>query len=167
MKTILTDLEPDEFAARVAAFGCDARQARRIYAHVAGRGRRDLEVRDVARHKLARIEGTFALPTLEVTERRRAADGFVKYLFRLHDGAQVEAVRIPLFDEKYTVCISSQAGCALACAFCATGRLGFQRNLATWEIVEQVRARLRDLPPTRELLYGFTGVRPEPERSDG
>jgi 23S rRNA (adenine2503-C2)-methyltransferase len=48
-------------------------------------------------------------------------------------------VRIPLFDEKYTVCLSSQAGCPLACVFCATGRLGLQRNLETWEIVEQLR----------------------------
>src|SRR5262249_35161779 len=64
-----------------------------------------------------------------VTRRRAAADGFVKYLFRLHDGRQVEAVAIPLpagpdtVPEKYVVCVSSQAGCALACAFCATGRM--------------------------------------------
>src|SRR5437667_160091 len=74
-----------------------------------------------------------------LARRRSSVDGFTKYLFRLADGLLVEAVRIPLFDEKYTVCISSQAGCALGCVFCATGRLGFQRNLATWEIVEQLR----------------------------
>jgi 23S rRNA (adenine2503-C2)-methyltransferase len=98
---------------------------------------------------------------LEVVSRRRdPADSFIKYLFRLADGALVEAVAIPLpagpaaEPEKYTLCISSQAGCALACVFCATGRLGLTRSLETWEIVEQV-ARIRDeLPrPVRGLVF--------------
>lgn len=103
------------------------------------------------------------LPTLRVLERRAAADGFVKYLFELADGSPIEAVRIPLPDpaaaralkerrraglasaleplptSKYVVCVSSQAGCALACDFCATGKLGAIRSLNTWEILEQVR----------------------------
>jgi 23S rRNA (adenine2503-C2)-methyltransferase len=75
-------------------------------------------------------------------------------LFRLHDGLLVEAVRIPIFDEKYTVCISSQAGCALGCVFCATGKLGFQRNLAAWEIVEQVRIVRREADrPVRGIVF--------------
>ena len=78
------------------------------------------------------------LPSLTVIERRRADDGFVKYLFESPLGGRVEAVRIPLFDTKYVVCVSSQVGCALACDFCATGRMGFQRNLLTWEILDQV-----------------------------
>ncbi len=80
------------------------------------------------------------LPKLEVVERRKADDGFVKYLFASPLGGRFEAVRIPLFDEKYVICISSQVGCALACDFCATGRMGFQRNLETWEMVDQVLA---------------------------
>src|SRR5262249_56644916 len=78
------------------------------------------------------------LPSLTIVERRRAADGFVKYLFQSPLGGRVEAVRIPLFDTKYVVCISSQVGCALACDFCQTGKMGFKRNLHTWEIVDQV-----------------------------
>jgi 23S rRNA (adenine2503-C2)-methyltransferase len=151
---VFTDLLPDEFAAEAAPLGLDARQARRVYAHVAARGRRDFEVRDVARGKLERLRAAFALPSLDVVDRRRAADGFVKYLFRLADGLEVEAVRIPLFDEKYTLCISSQAGCALACAFCATGRMGFQRNLKTWEIVEQVRVVREEADrPVRGVVF--------------
>jgi len=117
-------------------------------------------------------------PDLDIVERRRADDGFVKYLFRLPDGAQIEAVRIPLPDPadaralkekrrrgeadglvalptaKYTVCISSQVGCALACAFCATGKLGFSRNLATWEMVAQVQAIVREADhPVRGVLF--------------
>jgi len=99
-----------------------------------------------------------------VLERRRATDGFVKYLFRTADGHAIEAVRIPLPDPadaralkerrragqaaglealptaKYTVCLSSQVGCALGCDFCATGRLGGIRSLKTWEILAQHRA---------------------------
>lgn len=75
-----------------------------------------------------------------VAETASALDPFVKYLLAGPDGARFEAVRIPLeHPERFTVCVSSQVGCALACAFCATGRLGLARNLAAWEIVEQVR----------------------------
>lgn len=84
----------------------------------------------------------------EIVERATdPADGFVKYLFRLSDGAMVEAVRIPLEKEgKFTVCLSSQAGCAMGCLFCATGRLGLVRNLEPWEIVAQFVA-VRDEAP--------------------
>ncbi|HET9626411.1 MAG TPA: radical SAM protein, partial [Kofleriaceae bacterium] len=75
-----------------------------------------------------------------VAETASAIDPFVKYLLAAPDGEQIEAVRIPLENPaRFTVCVSSQVGCALACAFCATGRLGLTRNLAAWEIVEQVR----------------------------
>lgn len=91
---------------------------------------------------------------LEVIERRKASDGFVKYLFRSPMGGELEAVRIPLFDTKHVVCVSSQVGCALACDFCQTGRLGFSRNLETWEIVEQVRI-VRDEAglPVRHVVF--------------
>ena len=112
-------------------------------------------MRDLARDKCARIAAAVRLPELEVVERRRSlVDGFTKYLFRLHDGLLIEAVRIPIFDEKYTVCISSQAGCALGCVFCATGKLGFQRNLSAWEIVEQVRVvRAEADRPVRGVVF--------------
>lgn len=79
-------------------------------------------------------------------------DGFVKLLLRSPDGALSEAVRIPL--EKpghYTVCLSSQVGCAMACAFCATGRLGLARNLETWEIMAAFIAVRDTLPPGARL----------------
>jgi 23S rRNA (adenine2503-C2)-methyltransferase len=62
----------------------------------------------------------------------------VRYLFESTDGALIEAVRIPLLKPNhYSVCLSSQVGCAMACDFCATGRLGFKRNLEVWEIIAQ------------------------------
>ena len=70
----------------------------------------------------------------------------MKYLFRADDGRSFETVRIPLERPRWSVCVSSQAGCALACAFCETGRLGFERNLEPWEIVEQVLTVRRESP---------------------
>lgn len=87
------------------------------------------------------------LDRLELVEKQESrVDPFVKYLFRAPDGAAFEAVRIPLKAERWSVCVSSQAGCALACAFCETGRLGLKRHLEAWEIVEQVLAIRRDAP---------------------
>ncbi|MCE9615102.1 MAG: radical SAM protein [Lentisphaerae bacterium] len=85
-------------------------------------------------------------------------DGFAKYLFRGHGPDPFEAVRIPLLhrpeDPKYIVCVSSQVGCAMRCAFCATGRLGFRRNLAAWEIVDQVVKIQKDAPhPVRGVVF--------------
>jgi 23S rRNA (adenine2503-C2)-methyltransferase len=90
-----------------------------------------------------------------VAETASAIDPFVKYLLAAPDGARFEAVRIPLeHPGRVTVCVSSQVGCALACAFCATGRLGLSRNLAAWEIVEQVRVVRAHLARGRILLRG-------------
>jgi 23S rRNA (adenine2503-C2)-methyltransferase len=80
----------------------------------------------------------FALPRLEIAARQRSADGTEKFLFRLHDNEAIETVAIPEGD-RLTLCISSQAGCALQCAFCATGAMGFTRNLTMFEIAGQVR----------------------------
>lgn len=84
----------------------------------------------------------------EIIERATdPSDGFVKYLFRLHDGAVAEAVRIPLEKAgRFTVCLSSQAGCAMRCDFCATGRLGLTRHLEAWEIVAQFLAVRAEAP---------------------
>ena len=80
----------------------------------------------------------FSLPRLELTVRQKSADGTQKFLFRLADGEAIETVAIP-DGSRMTLCISSQAGCALRCAFCATGAMGFTRNLEAFEIAGQVR----------------------------
>lgn len=93
------------------------------------------------------------VPGLAVRSVRRSAlDPFVKLALETADGHVVEAVRIPLERTgRFSACVSSQAGCALACAFCATGRLGLARNLATWEIVEQVRILRATLVPGQRV----------------
>lgn len=77
-------------------------------------------------------------PALAVAERVPAEDGTVRLLLRARDGALVESVLIP-GPARTTLCISSQVGCARACSFCETGRLGLERQLSAGEIVDQVR----------------------------
>jgi 23S rRNA (adenine2503-C2)-methyltransferase len=107
----------------------------------------------------ARADGH--VPLLEVRKISRSAiDPFVKVALATADGHVVEAVRIPLERTgRFSACVSSQAGCALACTFCATGRLGLARNLATWEIVEQVRT-LRGTLEAGQRIHGvvFQGM---------
>lgn len=100
-----------------------------------------------------------SVPVLEVVaETASQLDPFVKYVCE-SAGARFETVRIPLADpDRFTVCVSSQVGCALACSFCATGRLGLARNLAAWEIVEQVRVVRSRLPRGRVHGVVFQGM---------
>ncbi|HEY9687948.1 MAG TPA: 23S rRNA (adenine(2503)-C(2))-methyltransferase RlmN [Coleofasciculaceae cyanobacterium] len=80
----------------------------------------------------------YQVGSLTVAERQVSQDGTIKYLFRLPDGKVVESV-LMYFEERgtYAVCLSTQVGCAVNCGFCATGKLGFMRNLSVAEIVEQ------------------------------
>jgi 23S rRNA (adenine2503-C2)-methyltransferase len=99
----------------------------------------------------------FSLPRPVIAARQRSADGTEKFLFRFEDGEAIETVAIP-DGNRLTLCISSQAGCALACTFCATGRMGFARNLASWEIAGQVREMLlldESLTPTNVVFMGM------------
>ena len=86
----------------------------------------------------------FTMPRLALSARQRSVDGTEKFLFRLADGEAIETVAIP-DGKRMTLCVSSQAGCALKCSFCSTGVMGFARNLAPHEIAGQVR-ELRLLP---------------------
>ena len=104
-----------------------------------------------------RLSAAFALPRLELALRQKSVDGTEKFLFRLHDGEFIETVAIPE-GSRLTLCISSQAGCALQCAFCATGAMGFSRNLETFEIAGQVRElKLLD-PPLESTNVVFMGM---------
>ncbi|MDQ3675043.1 MAG: 23S rRNA (adenine(2503)-C(2))-methyltransferase RlmN, partial [Gemmatimonadota bacterium] len=92
------------------------------------------------------LDEHFQLPRLQLATRQTSSDGTEKFLFRLDDGEFIETVAIP-DGGRLTLCISSQAGCALQCAFCATGAMGFTRNLAMFEIALQVR-EVKMLSPT-------------------
>jgi 23S rRNA (adenine2503-C2)-methyltransferase len=94
----------------------------------------------------ALLDEHFTIPRLTLATRQTSSDGTEKFLFRLDDGEFIETVAIPE-GSRLTLCISSQAGCALQCAFCATGAMGFTRNLQMFEIAGQVREmKLLDSP---------------------
>ena len=103
------------------------------------------------------LDERFTMPRLAIAARQRSTDGTEKFLFRLADGQGVETVAIPEGD-RLTLCVSSQAGCALACAFCATGAMGFQRNLEVHEIAGQVREMRLLEPPIAVTNIVFMGM---------
>jgi 23S rRNA (adenine2503-C2)-methyltransferase len=110
----------------------------------------------VKRTSVERVCQKGHLPSLTVVrEQASAIDPFRKFLLQAPDGQKFETVRIPLeHPGRFSVCVSSQVGCALGCTFCATGRLGLLRNLETWEIVEQVRTVRRTLA-AGEKVHGI------------
>jgi 23S rRNA (adenine2503-C2)-methyltransferase len=107
---------------------------------------RAVRIRDVpgvSAKKLAAAEGAFADDRMEMVSVNRSWDLSARYAFRLRDGAIVESVLLH-HHGLWTACVSSQAGCPLACTFCATGQLGLKRDLEAWEIVDQVLQVGRD-----------------------
>ena len=91
-----------------------------------------------------KLEAAASLATPRVLEEQRSADGTAKWLFDVGAGQAIESVFIPE-PNRGTLCISSQAGCALDCAFCATGRQGFNRNLSAAEILAQLVFATKEL----------------------
>jgi 23S rRNA (adenine2503-C2)-methyltransferase len=138
MTTNLLDFDLDGLAAFCEGLGEKRFRATQLFRWIHQRGARDFaQMSDLAkslREKLAvhaRIEG------LSVMSSHESADGTIKWLFDVGGGNAVEAVFIPE-DDRGTLCISSQAGCAVGCRFCSTGHQGFARNLTTGEIVGQL-----------------------------
>ena len=115
------------------------------------------DVTDVPRHLVAALTREHPVPRPTLAARQQSRDGTVKYLWRFADGAAVESVLIPE-GRRRTLCISSQSGCAFACAFCATGRMGFGRHLAPGEIVAQVRELLLEPAAPRPTNIVFMGM---------
>jgi 23S rRNA (adenine2503-C2)-methyltransferase len=104
------------------------------------------EATDLPGAVIAELKRQHAVPRPTLAARRVSSDGTIKYLWRFADGAAVESVLIPE-GRRRTLCVSSQAGCAFGCVFCATGRMGLGRHLAPWEITAQVRELALDAAP--------------------
>jgi 23S rRNA (adenine2503-C2)-methyltransferase len=140
----LKDFGPEALRRRLGAEGLPAYRADQISAWLYGRGVDDLDAMTDLGADLRRwLAERFETRALHVARVDRSSDGTVKAVLRAEDDALVEAVLIPE-EERTTLCVSTQVGCPLACSFCATGALGFRRNLRTAEIVDQV-CRMREL----------------------
>jgi 23S rRNA (adenine2503-C2)-methyltransferase len=136
----------DALAAVVAERGEPSFRAKQIYSWLYHRRVRDVaSMANLPKPLRGALAEGFELRWPEVAERTLSFDGTRKYLFRLDDGATIEAVYIPE-DERRTICISTQAGCPLKCAFCLTGIAGYKRNLKPWEILGQVATVMEEHP---------------------
>lgn len=120
-------------------------------------GRRPSEMTNLPATLRARLEDTLPPALTPVTESRSDGGRTVKWLWKLEGGAQVETVLMH-YPDRATVCVSSQAGCAMRCSFCATGQAGFTRNLTPGEIVEQVVVARRAALPSRLSNVVFMGM---------
>jgi 23S rRNA (adenine2503-C2)-methyltransferase len=105
----------------------------------------------------AELDLAHPLPRLQADVVQQSADGTRKYLWRLADGEAIESVLIPSGSRR-TLCISSQAGCALRCSFCATGRMGYRRTLTPFEIAGQVREIVLRTPEDKPTNIVFRGM---------
>ncbi len=152
----LADLTPDERGALLSEQGLPAFRARQVSHHYFTRLVDDpAEMTDLPAHGREALVGAL-LPSLMTAVRTMEADRGTtrKTLWRLGDGSLVESV-LMRYPDRVTLCVSSQAGCGMACPFCATGQGGLQRNMSTAEIVEQVVAGARAL--AREEVPGGPG----------
>jgi len=149
------DLTRDELARLLE--GEPAYRARQVWDGLPARVQRPAEMTELPPPLRASLET--ALPPALREVSRRSADGgqTTKWLWALEGGARVETVLMHYHD-RVTVCVSTQAGCAMACQFCATGQAGFQRHLSEGEIVEQVAAAMRAARPRRLSNVVFMGM---------
>jgi 23S rRNA (adenine2503-C2)-methyltransferase len=147
----LKDYSVESLRERLARDGMRPFRAEQIAGWLYQRGVEDPgAMTDIAREDRARLAASWRTRALDVARHEQSADGTQKAVLCCADGAQVEAVLIPE-EDRTTLCVSTQVGCPLACSFCATGAMGFTRNLRAAEIVDQV-CRMRELlPEGREI----------------
>ncbi|NNG17682.1 MAG: radical SAM protein, partial [Gemmatimonadales bacterium] len=158
----LLDLTPSQARRRLAEWVSDRGLPRyRVDQLIARLWQRPVgswtEATELPKGLRATLNAAVPLPRLNAEVVQTSSDGTRKYLWRLADGETIESVLIPA-GKRRTLCVSSQAGCALGCVFCATGQMGFRRHLSPFEIVGQLReivlARESD-KPTNVVFMGM------------
>jgi 23S rRNA (adenine2503-C2)-methyltransferase len=153
------DLSLPALRDRFAATGLPRYRADQWAGWVYGRGARDYEaMTDLPADLRLALAARWPLDVLELRDVQVSSDGTRKGRLRTHDGHEIESVLIPE-EERLTLCVSTQVGCPLSCSFCATGAMGFTRNLRTSEIVDQV-CRMQavagpDAPITNVVFMGM------------
>jgi 23S rRNA (adenine2503-C2)-methyltransferase len=147
----LAELDPSELEAALEVRGVERYHARQLFRWIYKRGVTDFDrMTDLSRDLRARLQDEFTISTPRVVGDETSVDGTRKLVLELADGRRIESVYIPDTPAQ-TFCISSQVGCAMACGFCLTGKMGLVRNLTAGEIAGQVRVlaaatRLLDAP---------------------
>jgi 23S rRNA (adenine2503-C2)-methyltransferase len=138
MTANLLDFDMEGLAAFCERLGEKRFRATQLFRWIHQRGASDFDqMSDLAKSLREKLKTTGHVAGLQVISQHESADGTIKWLFDVGNGDAVEAVFIPE-DDRGTLCVSSQAGCAVGCRFCSTGHQGFSRNLTTGEIVAQL-----------------------------
>jgi 23S rRNA (adenine2503-C2)-methyltransferase len=134
----LLEFDLDGLAAHCERLGEKRFRATQLYRWIHQKGASDFaQMSDLAKSLREKLAGTAEIRALPILSEQASSDGTIKWLFDVGNGDAVETVFIPE-DDRGTLCVSSQAGCAVGCRFCSTGHQGFSRNLTTAEIVAQL-----------------------------
>jgi len=138
MSANLLDFDLEGLAAFCDKLGEKRFRATQLFRWIHQKGASDFDqMSDLAKSLRAKLTGAAHIEALKVISTQESADGTIKWLFDVGQGNAVESVFIPE-DDRATLCVSSQAGCAVGCRFCSTGHQGFSRNLTTGEIIAQL-----------------------------
>jgi 23S rRNA (adenine2503-C2)-methyltransferase len=156
MQPSILDLSLPDLEQRLTSWGQPAYRARQVWQALYQRGIDDPSgATELPKPLRARLAEAYAFRTLTEADLQVSQDGrATKYKLLAADGNAVEAV-LMTYDRRRTACISTQAGCAMDCAFCATGQMGFARNLTSGEILEQFLRLSRPAPLTNLVLMGM------------
>jgi 23S rRNA (adenine2503-C2)-methyltransferase len=134
----LLDFDLDGLAAYCEQLGEKRFRATQLFRWIHQKGASDFDqMTDLAKSLRSKLQGVAHIQPLSIISEHVSADGTIKWLFDVGQGNAVETVFIPE-DDRGTLCVSSQAGCAVGCRFCSTGHQGFSRNLSTGEIIAQL-----------------------------
>ncbi len=142
----LYSLDRDELEALLSSWGHKRFRADQLWQWLYDKGaQRFDQMSNLPAPLRERLAAHTTLGTLAVKSQQVSADGTIKRLYALSDGKAVESVLMRYDDGRNTACISTQAGCAMGCVFCATGQMGFARHLSATEIFEQAQQMSREL----------------------
>src|SRR3990172_2750768 len=160
-KVLIYDIDLEQLVAQLNIWGEPPYRAKQVWEGLCLQlWSKPEEFTNLSKPLRQKLQQCFSFSSLNEVERFFSTDQqTTKVLFRLLDGQPIETV-LMRYAERRTVCISTQAGCALGCVFCATGQMGFRRNLSSGEIVEQVLVFARQLNdeaerPTNVVLMGM------------
>ncbi|MBZ0276446.1 MAG: 23S rRNA (adenine(2503)-C(2))-methyltransferase RlmN [Anaerolineae bacterium] len=149
----LYELTSDELAGLLAGWGEPKFRAGQIWSWMYEQRVSTFEdMTNLSKSLRARLQAEATLGTFETAASESSSDGTIKRLYRLPDGQLIESVLMHYDDDRRTACISTQAGCAMGCVFCATGQMGFARHLTAAEIFEQAMRFARDLQAEGDRL---------------
>ena len=134
----LLDFDLDGLAAYCEQLGEKRFRATQLFRWIHQKGASDFDqMTDLAKSLRSKLLGAATVQPLSIISEHVSSDGTIKWLFDVGQGNAIESVFIPE-DDRGTLCVSSQAGCAVGCRFCSTGHQGFSRNLSTGEIIAQL-----------------------------